>query len=100
MPGRISHKQFDVLRKVWPSIQADGPGEVLVFRQNRYLLIGLQELERTITEEKTRHRATRVHFHVFQSLGRVRLYEEGSSSSFRFRLPRQDSPWFSDTHLP
>src|SRR5439155_16105213 len=82
------------------SVQIDGPGEVLIFGQNRHLFVGLQELEGTIAEEKTGHRATRIHFDVLQSLGRVRFQQEGSSGGVRFGLPGQDSTWFSDAHRP
>src|SRR3989442_8968059 len=79
-------------------IQVDGPGEVLVFRQNRQLFVGLQELERTIAEEKTGHRATCIHFDILYSCGRVRFQKEGFSGGVRFGFPWQDSARFSDAH--
>src|SRR5437016_9548004 len=82
------------------SIQVDGAGEVLVFRQNRQLLARLQELERTIAEEKTRHRATCIHFDVLQSQGRVCFQKKGPSGGLRLWFPGKDSAWFSDAHLP
>ena len=80
------------------SAAVDCPSEVLVLRQNRQLLVGLQELKRTVTEEQTRHRATRVHFDVLQSLCWIGFQKERPSGCIGFGLPRQNATRFRNAH--
>src|SRR5437016_5923477 len=79
MSHRVSQKKFNVFGKMRTSIQVDCSSEVLVLGQNRRLLVGLQELKRTIPEKQTRHRATRIHFDILQSLRWIRFQKERSS---------------------